>query len=160
MRFQVLTAANMKFRFVFWDVLPCKIIVDRRFRGTCCLHHQGDECPDDGGSMYVWRRLIIILHGSTPRRQICTIIWLCPATEISITFITQCKTKMHTSPHQMQLHFFSVPETPAPVVFCFSSDNGRIISVAGISVRCFIKICSIAFCDDRLLNNDLLRFTC
>jgi hypothetical protein len=24
----------MKFRFVLWDVLPCKIIVDRRFRGT------------------------------------------------------------------------------------------------------------------------------
>jgi hypothetical protein len=40
-RFQVLTAASMKFRTVFWDVLPCKIIVDRRFRGTCCLHHQG-----------------------------------------------------------------------------------------------------------------------
>jgi hypothetical protein len=34
-------AATMKFRFVFWDVLPCKTIVDRRFRGTCCLHHQG-----------------------------------------------------------------------------------------------------------------------
>jgi hypothetical protein len=47
-RFQVLTAARMKFRFVFWDVLPCKIIVDRRFRGTCCLHHQ----DDDGGSTY------------------------------------------------------------------------------------------------------------
>jgi hypothetical protein len=28
----------MKFRFVFWDVLPCIIIVDQRFRGTCCLH--------------------------------------------------------------------------------------------------------------------------
>jgi hypothetical protein len=42
-RFQVLTAASMKFRFVFWDVLPCKMTVDRRFRGTCCLHHQGDE---------------------------------------------------------------------------------------------------------------------
>jgi hypothetical protein len=28
MRFQVLTAASMKFRIVFWDVLPCKIIVD------------------------------------------------------------------------------------------------------------------------------------
>jgi hypothetical protein len=39
-RFQVLTAASRKFRIVFWDVLPCKIIVDRRFRGTCCLHHQ------------------------------------------------------------------------------------------------------------------------
>jgi hypothetical protein len=31
----------MKFRIVFWDVLPRKIIVDRRFRGTCCLHHEG-----------------------------------------------------------------------------------------------------------------------
>jgi hypothetical protein len=30
-RFQVLTVASMKFRFVFWDVLPCKIIVDRRY---------------------------------------------------------------------------------------------------------------------------------
>jgi hypothetical protein len=28
MRFHVLAAASMKFRFVFWDVLPCKIIVD------------------------------------------------------------------------------------------------------------------------------------
>jgi hypothetical protein len=26
-------------RRVFWDVLPCKIIVDRRFRGAYCLHH-------------------------------------------------------------------------------------------------------------------------
>jgi hypothetical protein len=33
-RFQVLTAASMMFRIVFWDVLPCKIIVDRRFRGA------------------------------------------------------------------------------------------------------------------------------
>jgi hypothetical protein len=40
-RFPVLTAASMKFRIVFWDVLSCKIIVDRRFRGTFCSHHQG-----------------------------------------------------------------------------------------------------------------------
>jgi hypothetical protein len=40
-RFQVLTAASMKVRIVFWHVLQCKIIVDRRFRGTCRLHHQG-----------------------------------------------------------------------------------------------------------------------
>jgi hypothetical protein len=33
-RFQVLTAASLKFRFVFWDVLPCKIIVDRRRHGS------------------------------------------------------------------------------------------------------------------------------
>jgi hypothetical protein len=29
----------MKFRTVFWVILPCKIIVERRFRGTYCLHH-------------------------------------------------------------------------------------------------------------------------
>jgi hypothetical protein len=32
-RFQVLTAASMIFRVVFWDILPCKMIVHRRFRG-------------------------------------------------------------------------------------------------------------------------------
>jgi hypothetical protein len=39
-RFQVLTAASMMFRVVFWDILPCKTIIDRRFRGMCCLHHR------------------------------------------------------------------------------------------------------------------------
>jgi hypothetical protein len=29
------------FRIVFWDVLPCKIIADRRFRGAYSFHHQG-----------------------------------------------------------------------------------------------------------------------
>jgi hypothetical protein len=36
-RFQVLTAASMMFRIVFWDVLPYKMIVD----------------PDDGGSTHL-----------------------------------------------------------------------------------------------------------
>jgi hypothetical protein len=39
-RFQVHTAANMMFRVVFWDILPGKMIVDRRFRGAYCYHHQ------------------------------------------------------------------------------------------------------------------------
>jgi hypothetical protein len=39
-RFQVPTAAIMKFR-VLWDVAPCSHIeVDRRFRGVYCLHYQ------------------------------------------------------------------------------------------------------------------------
>jgi hypothetical protein len=47
----------MKFRFVFWDVLPCKVIVNRRFRGTCCLHHQGDEyIPEDKSELHTRRR--------------------------------------------------------------------------------------------------------
>jgi hypothetical protein len=42
-RFQVLTAASMKMT-VFWDIAPCSLVeVYRRFRGACCLHHQGDR---------------------------------------------------------------------------------------------------------------------
>jgi hypothetical protein len=42
-RFQVLTAASMKFR-VIWDVVPCSHVeVDRRFRGAYCLHHRPDD---------------------------------------------------------------------------------------------------------------------
>jgi hypothetical protein len=44
------------FRIVFWDVLPCKITVDRLFRCTYCLHHQ------------VWG------HGSTSQKTILNFI--------------------------------------------------------------------------------------
>jgi hypothetical protein len=43
LRFQVLTAASMKMA-VFWVAAPCILVeVYRRFRGACCLHHQGDS---------------------------------------------------------------------------------------------------------------------
>jgi hypothetical protein len=42
MKFQVLTAASMK--TVFWDVALCSLVkYFRRFRGACCLHHQGNK---------------------------------------------------------------------------------------------------------------------
>jgi hypothetical protein len=38
---RVLTATSMKMT-VFWVVAPCSLVeVYRRFRGPCCLHHQG-----------------------------------------------------------------------------------------------------------------------
>jgi hypothetical protein len=38
---------------VFWDVAPCNLVeIYRHFTGTCCLHHQGDDIPDDGSSKY------------------------------------------------------------------------------------------------------------
>jgi hypothetical protein len=54
-RFQVLTAASMKFRFVFWDVLPCKIIVDSS--PLWWSQH-----------VILKRRSTIILHGSTSQK--------------------------------------------------------------------------------------------
>jgi hypothetical protein len=41
--FEVLTAASVKMA-VLWVVAPCGLVgVYQRFRGTCCLHRQGDE---------------------------------------------------------------------------------------------------------------------
>jgi hypothetical protein len=29
---------------VFWVVVPCSLVeIYQRFRGPCCLHHQGDQ---------------------------------------------------------------------------------------------------------------------
>jgi hypothetical protein len=40
--FEVLTAVSTKMA-VFWVVAPCSPVeVYQRFRGPCCLHHQGD----------------------------------------------------------------------------------------------------------------------
>jgi hypothetical protein len=40
--FEVLTAVSRKMD-VFWVVAPCSLVeVYHRFRGPCCLHHQGD----------------------------------------------------------------------------------------------------------------------
>jgi hypothetical protein len=48
--FEVLTAVSMKMA-VFWVVAACSLVeFYQRFRGPCCLHHQGDHRPDDGGS--------------------------------------------------------------------------------------------------------------
>jgi hypothetical protein len=42
-RLQVLGAASMKIR-AFWDIAPRNlVVVDRRFGGAKCLHHQGDH---------------------------------------------------------------------------------------------------------------------
>jgi hypothetical protein len=42
-------AVSMKMA-VFWVVAPYNLVeVYQRFRGPCCLHHQGDDdCPDGG----------------------------------------------------------------------------------------------------------------
>jgi hypothetical protein len=40
--YEVLTAVRTKMA-AFWVVAPCSLVeVYQRFRGPCCLHHQGD----------------------------------------------------------------------------------------------------------------------
>jgi hypothetical protein len=39
--FRFLTAAVMKI-IAFWDIASYSLIVDKRFRGVYCLHHQGE----------------------------------------------------------------------------------------------------------------------
>jgi hypothetical protein len=59
-RFQVLTAASMMFRAVFWVILPCRMIVDRLI-------------PDDGGSTHLWNVGRQSFYTAVqPRRQLWT----------------------------------------------------------------------------------------
>jgi hypothetical protein len=48
----------MMFRVVFWDILPCKMIVDRRFRGAYCL-------PEDNSEHHTRRRENLKYHRVT-----------------------------------------------------------------------------------------------
>jgi hypothetical protein len=44
---------------VFWNVVPYSLVeVCRRFRGICCLHHQGR--PDDGSCKYLSYCVVIL----------------------------------------------------------------------------------------------------
>jgi len=59
MRFQVLTAASMKFRIVFWDILPCK-----KLSTDVSEVRAASIIPDDESSTY------LILRGSTSQKTI------------------------------------------------------------------------------------------
>jgi hypothetical protein len=60
--FEVLTAVSMKMA-VFWVVALCRLVgVYQRFRGPCCLHHQGYR-PDNVG------KLLSDYMAQQPRRQ-------------------------------------------------------------------------------------------
>jgi hypothetical protein len=49
---------------VFWDVAPCSLLgVDRRFRGSYCLHYQWNE-----SSPWRWRQFTPLKRRSTRRR--------------------------------------------------------------------------------------------
>jgi hypothetical protein len=39
---------------IFWDVMPCRSCVNRRFRGTYCLHLQGRKIRERGTSVSRW----------------------------------------------------------------------------------------------------------
>jgi hypothetical protein len=41
---------------VFWAVAPCSLVeVHQRFRGPCCLHHQGDDRDDTTQKTAIFR---------------------------------------------------------------------------------------------------------
>jgi hypothetical protein len=98
------------FRVVFWDKLPCKMIVDCRFRGAYCLHHQGcstiiftrQYIPEDNSEHHTRRRKNLKSHTAVRKsklsavlptlavvtflrlRQWCYLVWM------QVQFFTSC----------------------------------------------------------------------
>jgi hypothetical protein len=55
--FEVLTAVRTKMA-AFWVVAPCSLVeVHQRFRGPCCLHHQGDRPTTQKTAIFVGQLL-------------------------------------------------------------------------------------------------------
>jgi hypothetical protein len=57
---------------VSWVVALSRLVwVHQHFRGLYCLHNQGDEWPDDGGSTNLWNfgKLMPVYMALQPRRQ-------------------------------------------------------------------------------------------
>jgi hypothetical protein len=101
-RFQVLTAAIMMFRVVFWDILPCKMIVDRRFRGGLLYNLDpfvlGSLIPDHGGSTHLWNVGRQSFYTAVyPRRQLWT-LWR------QVGAKSHCESYWWPSPHIPYVH--------------------------------------------------------
>jgi hypothetical protein len=52
-RFEIFIAVTMK-NAVFWDVVPCKSSVNRRFGGTYRLHLKGRKIREQGTNVSRW----------------------------------------------------------------------------------------------------------
>jgi hypothetical protein len=68
-RFQVLTAANMKMR-AFWGIAPCSlVVVDRCIRGAYCLHQHRQFAHSKR------RSTTTRLHGAISQKALIFIPW-------------------------------------------------------------------------------------
>jgi hypothetical protein len=108
------------FRAVFWVILPCRMIVDWRFRGVYCLHHQGwrrQYAP-------LKRRSTIILHGSITQKTALNIILAAVRTwnlMLSLSSETQSDLSWFMSP----VWKFCITYTGVCLPFCCISWNYR-----------------------------------
>jgi hypothetical protein len=100
------------FRVVFWDILLCKMIVDRRFRGAYCLHNQGFSAVDLADGKFV------ILHRCINCVSLeCDGVWVSWSSESSEVYcrvVKQMSTSiwLHGSTSQKTLNFISPPWEP------------------------------------------------
>jgi hypothetical protein len=85
-RFQVLTTTNMKMA-VFWDIAPCALVFDRRFKGAYC------DLPDDRGSKHLWNvgKYLPDNAAQHPRRQqssLSLLFLFCSKEQKSVSYVS------------------------------------------------------------------------
>jgi hypothetical protein len=78
--FEVFTAMSMKMA-VFWVVAPCSLVeLYQRFKGPCCLHHQG--------LMHI---LSLFINFKWAKRNLTFVLCLIPLYSITIPFLNRQK---------------------------------------------------------------------
>jgi hypothetical protein len=105
---------------VFWVVAPlCSLVeVYQRFRGPCCLHHQG---ADGGSSNYLWKSVKFYLivpwvtsQGARARMCVCVCVCVCMILIIASRIFTKpcIKIILLVTIHMCTLKFFSSINLP------------------------------------------------
>jgi hypothetical protein len=96
---------------VFWDVAPCSLGVDRRFRGAYCLHHQVGV----GGSTRLLR-----LHDAISQK---TLVFILPAVELETSLVLNVILASHK---RLGIRTVGVVRTHCHVLafYCLLSSDG------------------------------------
>jgi hypothetical protein len=58
---------------VFWNMVPCSLVVDRLFRGVCYLHDR----PDYGGRTHLWKVSLLLQEYTTSCPRTLSSSWIC-----------------------------------------------------------------------------------
>jgi hypothetical protein len=85
---------------VFWVVAPCSLVeVYQRFRGPCCLHHQGDEASPEprrqSSTLLMFKEVVDLVTNETIRECLLFVLKLEHFNLITVKTTTSSKQWRH-----------------------------------------------------------------
>jgi hypothetical protein len=107
---------------VFWVVAPCSLVeVYQRFRGPCCLHHQGDE--------YYFIFILTAVRTSDPKCQNAWFVVLYVLLSSSAVKRPVFAAQLATEGQELILNTFSCENKPKQLTSKFNANFNSVLLV-------------------------------